>query len=203
MKYLSEKNKKSKLVPVLITLVVLLSIAVAVLSWMLLQLTGADNAAQPPAETLMTETPGETTEALPQPEQQTQPQLQETVPVQAEDFRISTPCCDLYLPAEWEGVIRADTIEMDGMCAVTFLGVLEEREVPLYTLLFEKGENQGTALGSVQTEDGTAWIYLEMSELDQDKTLTAQQYDELMSMQETVNNLLEKLALEPAFAPGA
>lgn len=199
MKYLNEK-KKNKLVPVLITLVVLLSIAVVVLSWMLLQQRKPAEIGPLPVETVAPEAPAETAET----EKPTLPDIQQTVPVIAEDFIISTPYGELYLPVEWEGLIRADIIEMDAMCAVTFLGMLETKEVPLYTLLFENGENQGAALGSVQTQDGaTAWVYLEMSQLEQDNTLTAQQYDTLLSMQETVNGLLEKLAQEPAFTPYA
>ena len=108
----------------------------------------------------------------------------ETVPqtVPAYSIPVETPCGVLYLPDNWDMPIRTESILGDPM-VISFWA----EDVKLYELTFS--ENADGAVGMVRIEDGTIYVGMRLTELEIEDNM-------LLSMQETINELMAQLRLE-------
>lgn len=108
----------------------------------------------------------------------------ETVPqtVPAYSIPVETPCGVLYLPDNWDMPIRTESILGDPM-VISFWA----EDVMLYELTFS--ENADGAVGMVRIEDGTIYVGMRLTELEIEDNM-------LLSMQETINELMTQLKLE-------
>lgn len=94
---------------------------------------------------------------------------------------VDTPCGVLYIPDDWDLPITAETRLGDPM-VITFFA----EDSKLYDLTFS--ESAGECIGMTQTEDGPVYVGMRLYELTEES-------DMLMSMQESVNILLEQMHL--------
>ena len=108
----------------------------------------------------------------------------ETVPqtVPAYSIPVETPCGVLYLPDSWDIPIRTESMLGDPM-VISFWA----EDVKLYELTFS--ESADGALGMVKNEDGTIYVGMRIAELENEDNM-------LLSMQETINELMMQLNLE-------
>lgn len=108
----------------------------------------------------------------------------ETVPqtVPAHSIPVETPCGVIYLPDSWDVPIRTEAILGDPMI-ISFWA----EDVKLYELTFS--ESAADAVGMVKNEDGNVYIGMRIVELENEDNM-------LLSMQETINDLLMQLKLE-------
>lgn len=106
-----------------------------------------------------------------------------TEPVVYEGTPVETPCGIIYLPEGWDISITAKTVSEDP----TVIDFLAE-DVKLYSLIFS--DNPDGALGQIAMADRVIYVGMEICELgDAD--------DQLLSMQESINELLAQLSPEP------
>lgn len=94
---------------------------------------------------------------------------------------VDTPCGVLYLPDDWDLPITFETRPGDPM-VITF----SAEDVKLYDLTFS--ETAGECIGMAQTGDGPVYVGIRLHDLPEGSDL-------LMSMQESVNMLLDQLQL--------
>ena len=108
----------------------------------------------------------------------------ETVPqtVPAYSIPVDTPCGVIYLPDNWDMPIMTESILGDPM-VISFWA----EDVKLYELTFS--ENAVDAVGMVKNEDGNIYVSMRISELENEDNM-------LLSMQETINELMMQLNLE-------
>ena len=99
------------------------------------------------------------------------------------DTMISVPGGTLLIPDEWDVPLRTEIVEGENT-AVTFFC----EDIQLYTVTFSTSSDG--AIGSVEADNGTQYVSVVMHEVPE-------YTDELASMQESVNAILEQLALKP------
>lgn len=134
--------------------------------------------------------------------EETEPTIVMTAPVFPEAVCFENHYCNLYFPIEWEENVGTIDETLDNGLRVTFVGKAEKKESPLFSLRFEEGENDGSALGSVVSPEGTqAWVYLEIIEFFPDETWAGEEVDVIYAMQECMNYVLKTLAAEAAYTP--
>lgn len=109
--------------------------------------------------------------------------VQETGPVAYEGVPVETPCGTVYLPDDWDEPIVVETVS-ENPTVIDFLA----DDVKLYSLIFSKSADD--TIGCVQTEDGIVYVGMEIEELDHAT-------NQLLSMQESINVLLEQLSPDP------
>ncbi len=109
------------------------------------------------------------------------PATAQTVPKAA--IAVDTPCGTVYLPDQWDTPIRTE-LELGDPMVLTFLA----EETALYELTFS--ESAAGCIGVAQTEDGPIYVGMRLHPLPE-------QSNQLLSMQESVNQLLEQLQLSP------
>ena len=68
------------------------------------------------------------------------------------DIEIPTPYCILHYPQEWSDKLKIVTSETENIYRVYFIGLIEDNEVPLYSISF--GESAEMPLGTLQQENG-------------------------------------------------
>lgn len=110
-------------------------------------------------------------------------EIPETVPetIPHAGTPVDTPCGVLYIPDDWDLPITAE-IRLGDPMIITFFA----DDVKLYDLTFS--ESAGECIGMTQTEDGPVYVGMRIYELTEES-------DMLMSMQESVNILLEQMHL--------
>lgn len=113
----------------------------------------------------------------------TEPAIQETVheTIPYASTPVDTPCGVLYIPDNWDIPITTEVTLGDPMI-LTFCA----EDVKLYDLTFS--ESAGECIGMMQTADGPIYVGMRMYELPENSDL-------LLSMQESVNSLLNQLQL--------
>ena len=138
-----------------------------------------------PVRTEPAETQDKTPVATTVPTEPTVPEqtIPETEPVVYEGTPVETPCGIIYLPDDWDEPITAETVSEDP----TVIDFLVEGE-KLYSLVFS--EDPDGAFGQVSVDGRVIYVGMEICELDGAD-------DQLLSMQESINVLLEQLSPEP------
>lgn len=116
------------------------------------------------------------------PTTQTEPN-RETQPAVYTGTPVETPCGIIFLPDDWDAPITAETVSEDP----TVIDFLVEGE-KLYSLVFS--EDPDGAFGQVSVDGRVIYMGMEICELDGTDDL-------LLSMQESINVLLEQLSPEP------
>lgn len=107
----------------------------------------------------------------------------ETEPVVYGGNPVETPCGILYLPDNWDMSITAETVSEDPT-VIDFLAQGEK----LYSLAFS--DDPDGAFGQVTVDGRVIYVGMEICELDEADDL-------LLSMQESINELLAQLSPEP------
>lgn len=108
-------------------------------------------------------------------------------------LEIITPYCNLYYPARWGNVLRYDFDDSEeNVYKVRFYGRPEGGDVQqLFSIYF--GGDEGDQLGAVMGTDGVPVpVNLLMAELDM-TGLEEEEAECMQSMQEAVNQLIEKI----------
>lgn len=118
---------------------------------------------------------------------------------QIPDVGIETPYGTLYYPGEWEGNMRIENVEKDSSYSVNFYGNVNEREELLYTVWFgESGEN-AFPVGTIKVNGQEISVSMEMSDFVPDESWSTDDSDKICAMQETLNDVLEKIQKLPDF----
>lgn len=107
----------------------------------------------------------------------------ETEPVVYEGTPVETPCGIIHLPNDWDKPITVETVSENP----TVIDFLVEGE-KLYSLIFS--DDPEGAFGQVSVDGTVIYVSMEISELDGAN-------DQLLSMQESINDLLVQLSPDP------
>lgn len=129
-----------------------------------------------------------TTEAISTPPVTTEPPAETAAPPDAASIAVETPCGTLYLPDQWDIPLIQETSLGDPM-VIRFLA----EDTALYALTFSSAPGPNDA-GMVRVDGEAVYVGLELAALEHGSDL-------LLSMQESVNLLLEQLPLEPVAPP--
>ena len=116
----------------------------------------------------------------------------EDVPFYSTDeavYEIDTKYCELYYPVKWEDQITV-SIDEESTYAVEFTAVMDEKEVPLFDLLF--GGNEGYKLGTLTSDNQKVDIFIINYDFNQDD-FDEEEYLALCGMCEDVNVIISKL----------
>lgn len=116
----------------------------------------------------------------------------EEVPFYSTDetvYEIDTKYCELYYPVKWEDQINVSVDEEDPY-TVEFTAVMDEKEVPLFDLLF--GGNQGYKLGTLASDNQEIDIFIINHDFNQDD-FDEEEYLALCGMCDDVNVIISKL----------
>lgn len=193
MKYYNGK-KKSKLFPVLCMLLILLVIAATAI--LLVRYYGLPTLATPTG--VMDATEANDSGTIPQgieleETEQQNTVAQETVP---EGVSVQTPYGVIYYPDNFGDTLYV--IERnEGIYTLEFYGRLENKiEQALFDLSF--GANVANPLGVMMADDGSRVVVgYTIHEIEADASWSQEEYDILLSMQESVNDVLGHIKLEP------
>ena len=178
MRYL--KEEKTSRNPLLIPVIVL-SIAVVVLSALLLIVVF-----------------GEKVEDQPEAVKAAQSNKSHVVETEEgkvvdEDF-LETPYCKLYYPAQWKDSVDGQVIETKNGCQAIFTGKVADKEAQLFVIYFGEGTENAFSVGILKNEAGEEIeVYAELFDFEYDDTWTQEEIDTVCAMQESVNHVIAKL----------
>lgn len=100
-----------------------------------------------------------------------------------DEAELSTPAGTILIPDEWDQPLNTEVVAGENT-AITFLC----GDIKLYTVTFSA--DFADAIGVVDTDNGNCYIGVELFEL-------SEYTDDLASMQESINMVLEQLDLKP------
>ena len=113
-----------------------------------------------------------------------------------EVFETKTPYCSIMYPTKWRDSVAVNVSETDSGCSVAFSALLDDTDVPLYTIVIEV-ESEGYLLGTVDTSDGTKNVYLiDMYDSETAGALTEESEEKYLQMCEDVNVIISKLVYD-------
>lgn len=104
-------------------------------------------------------------------------------------YEIDTKYCELYYPVKWEDQITV-SIDEESTYAVEFTAVMDEKEVPIFDLLF--GGNEGYKLGTLTADNQKVDIFIINHDFNQDD-FDEEEYLTLCGMCDDVNVIISKL----------
>ena len=109
-----------------------------------------------------------------------------------EEVVIGTVYGDLYYPAQWEEFLQVDQTEDDECVQVAFSGKIDDTVYPLFTIIIGSGD--GISAGTLTGKDGTQrTVYVQISEVTGNATLSQIELNRLYAMQEDLNYLIDNL----------
>lgn len=192
----TNKTKTGLYIAIAICVAVLLALIIVVIT----AAGGPDRkpSAEPTVESITAETEQSATE-LSETEESTQSTQPATEPEElagpdapAADVEILFPYGTLVYPGEWAAFLRTEIIEEDG-CRVEFYADLESGKTqPLFSLTF--GSFKNGPIGMIATPNGEKVnVYLDVTDFIPDSTWTDSEIVIVSSMQEALNDVLEKL----------
>lgn len=110
-------------------------------------------------------------------------------------LRIETPYCDLEYPAFYADKLYLEETESEDVYSVAFYCDLEDREpILMFTVLF--GGDEGEQLGIVTSANGITVPLNILMNMPSEEGLENEELDILYSMQEAVNQLVQRLPLQ-------
>ena len=116
------------------------------------------------------------------------------VVVQPEEklMTIETDYGNLYYPAKWADYLTIEKQDMGEQCNVIFTATFGEVAYPLFTI--QIGSGDGTGIGSIYDAQGVGRdVYVSMPEGVDESALSDAEKDQLLTMREDVNALIDKL----------
>lgn len=115
-----------------------------------------------------------------------------------EGFAIKTPYCTLYYPVKWENQVNTE-IQEGEVITVQFHGQVEGKEtLHLFDISF--GSDEGDTIGTIDAEDGTKIsVNVVLHELLLDESWTDEEKNEIYTMQEDINYIIDRLEQEEDF----
>ncbi len=124
-----------------------------------------------------------------------------TTPPAETDLVLKTPYCDLYYPAQWKDVVRAEGNPTEYGYVATFFGSVNGKEQRLFTIyLAEEGE--GSIPAGILESDGMFMdVNVSMPSLPEDSNWSTSEQDLFYTLQEQVNHMLQKLKDDGVFTP--
>lgn len=115
---------------------------------------------------------------------------------------VITPYMTLYYPLEWNGIVTVQQSTDGKNETVIFLATLSGQETELFRVLLGPSAAQGHLVGCLDDlTAGTINVFTEMAVLDP-ADWSGEDYAELSSMQERVNDIIMQVHEDPRFVPG-
>lgn len=181
---MNQKSKKLKIIIGILALVLVVLIVVAVV--IAQRESDVPRVNGVPVKTEPIETADQAAEPTNIPTESTTPPAQtvpETEPMVYEGTPVETPCGTIILPNDWDLEIQVETVS-ENPVVLDFLAGGEK----LYSLTFS--DHADGAFGQVSVNGELVYISIEIYELDGAD-------DQMLSMQESINEILEQLDAEP------
>lgn len=105
---------------------------------------------------------------------------------------IETDYGDLFYPAKWADYLTIEKEDKGEQCDVIFTATFGEVAYPLFTI--QIGSGDGTGIGSIYDAQGVGRdVYVSMPEGIDESALNEAERDQLITMREDVNALIDKL----------
>lgn len=104
-------------------------------------------------------------------------------------FEIKTKYCSLYFPKKWEKYVKTEIDDKEPY-TVKFIAVEEEKEIPLFDIVFGKPSTD-SKLGKLENEKVD--VYLVDHSGEWPENITKDSESNLFAMSEDVNVLISKL----------
>ena len=118
----------------------------------------------------------------------------ETVATEYEDLVFDFPYGKLYFPGQWKDYVRFEYHEGAEITAVLYGTIGDHPDIALFQMVF--GSPSSNCEGIFTTTEGKKFgVSLILNELELDDTWNQEQQQILLSMQESVNHMLEKMSL--------
>lgn len=136
--------------------------------------------------------------------EQTEPTeiIWETAPAETLGIAVDNAYMTFYYPQEWDGRVEEVREETDGNVMVTFRTDISGKEVVLFSVVMGPGVvEEGYLLG--QLEDpaaGTVNVYSVMNEVIPEEW-SEEEYNEICSLQERVNDIIVQFYEDERFVP--
>ena len=114
---------------------------------------------------------------------------------------ISNPYITLVCPDDWSNRISVTTEEQENSVTMYFSASFDGKQLVLFTIGLTKLENEGFVLGELQDETAGSF-YVVMNMYQQDPAdWSVQDYDEICTLQELVNDIIVQFYEDPRFVP--
>ena len=126
----------------------------------------------------------------------------ETAPAETLGIAVDNVYMTFYYPQDWEGKLEEVREEKDGNVTVTFRTEISGKEVVLFSVVMGPGVvEEGYLLGQLEDpQAGTINVYTVMNEIIPEGW-SEEEYNEICSLQERVNDIIVQFYEDPRFVP--
>lgn len=116
-------------------------------------------------------------------------------------FQITTQCITLSLPETLQDKIVVDTAENEQSTNITVTSKGYEQEAVLFSVALSRDEPDGYILGVLKDKTNGQWnVAVDVKQISSEDW-SSEQYSELCTLQEYVNDIMIQLQEDPRFVP--
>ena len=113
----------------------------------------------------------------------------------SDTFEISTPFVPLYYPVKWKDNVKVESFEVNGNYEVNFTALLEDKTLPLYSIIFGNVTN-GYELGYIEYGSEKLQVFLFDYMMTEPGLMSEDNKAKYFEMAEDINVIISKLIYE-------
>lgn len=126
--------------------------------------------------------------------------LTEEVEKELETMKIVTPYCELEYPAQWKEYLEYEEDTGEDRVSKTFYYRAGDQKIRLFSVHLG-GSGMGDLIGWIEEKERSVRVYVEMSDLELDDTLTEEEQTIVYAMAEGINDTIGGLKKQGKFIP--
>ena len=124
-----------------------------------------------------------------------------TVPEETLGIAVDTPYMTFYYPEEWRDKVEIEHSSNGANSVTTFHTEISGKRVELFSVILGADEDEGYLLGQLKNEmDGTVNVYTLVYEVSAEDW-TEEEYSEICSLQERINDIIIQFYEDERFEP--
>ncbi len=122
------------------------------------------------------------------------------VPEETKGIEVQTDYFTFEYPKEWENKVKEVRTQEGNNCVVSFRTDISGQDVLLFSVILGSDESDGFLLGKLNDGDNVVYVYTAVNDMPADDW-SEEEYDEICSMQERINEIIAQFYDDARFVP--
>lgn len=123
-----------------------------------------------------------------------------TAPDETKGIEVQTDYFTFQYPKEWENKVEETRTEDGENCIVTFRTVISNQEIVLFSVVLGPDDAEGYLLGQLNNGEETINVYTAVNDMPAEDW-SQEEYDEICSLQERINEIIMQFHEDDRFVP--
>lgn len=118
-------------------------------------------------------------------------------------YIIDNPVCPLQYSAQWKDIVETTVTVQSDECIVDFVADLDDKSIPVFSIVFCNNSDEGSLLGALKVDDGEKNVYLiDLYDDEMASSLSEEALEKYQAMYEDINVIISKLIYENGMTLG-